>query len=80
MFNDFITSLGGQTSAVTVVMGFYAIALSFAGLLSNFLSKKFAMQTVGLIGSGMFFTGSLLTIFVTSVEQLIVTFGIFQGD
>lgn len=79
MFNDFLHGLGEETSAVTIIQAFFFCALSFAGLFTNTLFKKFSIRTVGMVGSGMYFLGSFLTIFVTSVEQLIISFSIFQG-
>lgn len=79
MFNDFLIDLGKETSAVTIITGCYFCALSFAGLFTNTLFKKFSIRTVGVFGGTLYFLGSLLTIFVTSVEQLLITFGVFQG-
>lgn len=79
MFNDFLMSLGEETSAVTIVTSCFFCALSFAGLFTNTLFRKFSIRTVGVIGGSMYFLGSLMTIFVTSVEQLMIAFSIFQG-
>lgn len=79
MFNDFITDLGGESGAVTVVIGFFAIALSFAGLLSSVLFKAFSVRSVGLIGCTIYSLGSVLTIFITSITQLIIVYGVMQG-
>lgn len=79
MFNDFLISLGEETSAVTIITSCFFCALSFAGLFSNTLFKKFSIRSVGIFGGSIYFIGSLLTIFVTSVEQLIISFSVFQG-
>lgn len=79
IFNDFITSCGGESGATTLVIGFFASSLSFAGLLASISFKKFSIRNVGIFGSLIYFLGSFLTIFVTSVEQLIVSYGIMQG-
>lgn len=50
MFNDFLISLGEETSAVTIITGCFFCALSFAGLFTSTLFKKFSIRTVGLIG------------------------------
>lgn len=80
MFNDFLTSLGEETSAVTIITGCFFCALSFAGLFTNTLFKKFSIRTVAVFGGTMYFVGSLMTIFVTSVEQLMIAFSVFQGE
>lgn len=79
MFNDFLTNLGAGTSAVTIVNGAFFSALSFASLFSSTLFRQFSMRSVGVFGGLVFFAGSLMTIFVTSVEHLIVSFGVLQG-
>lgn len=80
VFNDFVVSLGKQTSAVTIITACFFCTLSFAGLFTNTLFKKFSIRTVGLFGAVLYFAGSLMTIFVTSIDHLIVSFGIFQGS
>lgn len=80
MFNDFLISLGEETSAVTIITSSFFCALSFAGLFTNTLFKKFSMRSVGVFGGIMYFFGSFLTIFVTSVDQLMISFSIFQGN
>lgn len=80
MFNDFLISLGEETSAVTIITSCFFCALSFAGLFTNTLFRKFSIRTVGVFGGSMYFLGSLMVIFVTSVEQLMIAFSIFQGQ
>lgn len=80
MFNDFLTSLGEETSAVALITSLFFSALSFAGLFTNTLFKKFSIRTVGLLGGSMYFLGSIMTIFVNSVEQLLVSFSFLQGN
>lgn len=79
MFNDFLTNLGAGTSAVTIVNGSFFSALSFASLFSSTLFKQFSMRSVAIFGSVVYFLGSLMTVFATSVEHLIVSFGVLQG-
>lgn len=80
MFNDFLTDLGAESGAVTVVTGVFFSAMSFAGLCSSPLIRKFSLRTVGLIGATSYILGSFLVIFVTSVPTLIISFGLLQGD
>lgn len=80
MFNDFLISLGEETGAVALITSTFFSSLSFAGLFTNTLFKKFSMRTVGLIGASIYFTGSLMTVFVTSVEQLMISFSFLQGN
>ncbi|XP_055300044.1 monocarboxylate transporter 14-like [Sitodiplosis mosellana] len=79
LFNDFLDELGAGTSAVTIITGSYFSAFSFAGLFASSLFKKFPMRNIGLFGAALLFLGSLMTAFATSVEHLIVSFGIMEG-
>lgn len=79
MFNDFFKRLNAGTKAVTIVNGVFASSMSFACLFSSTLFKKFSMRSVGLFGALVYFIGSLMTIFVSSIEELIISFGVFQG-
>lgn len=79
LFNDFLLSLGQETSAVAIITGFFFCSISFTGLFTHSLFKKFQIRNVGLFGAGMYVMGSFLTIFATSVEQVVVFYGVLQG-
>lgn len=79
LFSDFLTNLGEETSAITLITSSYFSALSFAGLFTKPLFQKFSIRTVGVAGGTLYFLGSIMTVFVTSVEQLLVAFSIIQG-
>lgn len=79
MFGDFLTGLGEETSAIALITCSFFSAFSFAGLLTNTLFRKFSIRCVGVGGASMYFLGSLMAIFVTSVEQLLFAFSILQG-
>lgn len=79
MFGDFIAKNGGSTSSVTIIIGTFFSASSFAGLFTSTLFKKFSIQTVGIFGGTLLFIGSFMSTFATSVEHLIVSFGVLQG-
>lgn len=80
IYDEFLKSINAETSAVAAVIGTYFGAMSFAGLFANFLFHTFSMRFVGLFGAIVFFLGSLLCTFVTSIGTLIFSFGILQGD
>lgn len=79
MFGDFLSNLGEETSAIALITCCFFSAFSFAGLLTNTLFQKFSIRSVGVGGASMYFLGSLMTIFVSSVEQLLFAFSILQG-
>ncbi|XP_058058226.1 monocarboxylate transporter 7 [Anopheles bellator] len=79
MFGDFLTDLGEETGAIALITSCFFSALSFAGLFTNTLMKKTSCRTVGLLGAASYIVGSLLTVFVRSTNELLVSFAIFQG-
>lgn len=80
MFNDFITNIGAETSSVTFIMGILNFAMCIGGLFTGTLSKMFSVRSTALFGGVSFFVGSVMSIFVNSVEFLIVSYGIFLGE
>jgi MFS family permease len=92
MFGDFIRNCVGsaedddveggsqESSAISLITSSFFSALSFAGLFTNTLIRKTSCRFVGLTGAFLYFTGSVMTIFVTSVTQLLISFSIFQGS
>uniref|UniRef100_A0A182MSX0 Major facilitator superfamily (MFS) profile domain-containing protein n=1 Tax=Anopheles culicifacies TaxID=139723 RepID=A0A182MSX0_9DIPT len=79
MFGDFLTELGEETSAIALITSCFFSALSFAGLFTNTLMKKTSCRTVGLIGAVSYIIGSMMTIFVRSTNELLISFAVFQG-
>ncbi|XP_055642216.1 monocarboxylate transporter 7 [Toxorhynchites rutilus septentrionalis] len=79
MFGDFLTNLGEETSAIALITSCFFSALSFAGLFTNTLMKKTSCRTVGLIGAVLYVSGSFLTIFVRSTNELLLSFSVLQG-
>uniref|UniRef100_A0A182W0Y1 Major facilitator superfamily (MFS) profile domain-containing protein n=1 Tax=Anopheles minimus TaxID=112268 RepID=A0A182W0Y1_9DIPT len=79
MFGDFLTELGEETSAIALITSCFFSALSFAGLFTNTLMKKTSCRTVGLIGAVSYIIGSMMTIFVRSTNELLISFALFQG-
>ncbi|XP_055370805.1 monocarboxylate transporter 7 [Condylostylus longicornis] len=79
VFGDFLHNLGEKTSAIAVVTSLFFSSMSFAGLLTNTLFRRYSIRTVGLIGGSLYFFGSLLQIFVQSTWHLIIAFSLIQG-
>lgn len=52
----------------------------FIGLAVNRMLQSMTCRRVGLLGAFLFFVGSFATIFVTNLMQMIISFGIIQGD
>lgn len=80
VYNGFLKSLGAETSALTIITGTYFSGLSFAGLFASTLFKKYPMRSVGLFGAVIYMIGNFLTIFATSVQWMVISFGVLQGN
>lgn len=80
MYGEFLKSIEAETSAVAAVIGCTFGSMSCAGLLANVLLHTIPMRLVGLFGAVIFFLGSVLCTFVTSIGTLIFSFSILQGD
>lgn len=57
----------------------YYLYFLLIGLFAKFLFDKYTIKTVAWAGGLVFFVGGFLTIFVTQVWHLIITYGIMQG-
>lgn len=79
MYGDFLTGLGEETSAIALITCSFFSSFSFAGLITNTLFRKFSIRSVGVGGASIYFLGSLMAVFVTSVEQLLFAFSVLQG-
>lgn len=80
LFDEFLKNINAGTSAVTIIMGFLNIAISLSALFAGTISKKLSVRSTAVLGGISFFVGSLLCIFATSVEYLIVSYGILLGN
>lgn len=79
MFNDFLIELNAGTSAVASIIGSYFGAMSCGSMIAGALFKRFSMRFVGLFGAFLYSLGSIIVVFVHSVEMLTISFGILQG-
>nr|XP_014097240.2 monocarboxylate transporter 9 [Bactrocera oleae] len=80
IFGDFLHSIGAETSAVAFITSAFFCAFSFAGLFSGLLFNRYGLRAVGLLGGGLYFSGSLLQIFVRSTWELLFAFSVIQGS
>ncbi|KRT86340.1 membrane transporter, partial [Oryctes borbonicus] len=79
VFGPFLSSLGDATGATTLINGVFNTVLCLAGLPANHLLQKYTYRKVGLMGATIYFIGTFGTIFVNSLFQMIISFGILQG-
>lgn len=49
------------------------------GIILNITSKRYSLRVGGIVGAIIMLTGSFATIFITSTNQLPITFGALQG-
>ncbi|KAL7744096.1 hypothetical protein ACLKA6_009082 [Drosophila palustris] len=79
VFGDFLKSIGAETSAIAIITSTFFCAMSFAGLFSGSLFRKFGLRRVGLAGGILYFVGTALQIFANSTLHLIISFSLVQG-
>lgn len=79
MYGEFLKDIEAETSSIAAVIGCAFGSMSCAGLFANVLFHTLSMRTVGVIGAFIFFLGSVLCTFVTSIGTLIFSFSILQG-
>lgn len=80
LYNDFLKSTDAETGTLSILIGTFFGAMSVASLFANALFHRFTMRSVGLCGALCYLIGSVMSIFVTSVGQLIVAYSVLQGD
>ncbi len=73
--SEFGWSRTESSLAVTVNLLFYGLTAPFAAV----LMEKYSVKKVALAALGLIASGTLLTVFMTDVWQLIVLWGVFVG-
>ncbi|XP_063223908.1 monocarboxylate transporter 9-like isoform X1 [Bacillus rossius redtenbacheri] len=79
VFGEFLEAVGGGTQAFTVVVSVFVTSVSLTGLVTNYAMKEYSARQVGIAGCLLAFSGNFLSIFATSVNYLVITYGIVQG-
>ncbi|XP_025836996.1 monocarboxylate transporter 13-like [Agrilus planipennis] len=79
IYGSYLAQIGDETRSVTTVTSFFNTAFHFSGIFTNLLLQKCSERTVALIGALMIFGANLGTIFVTTVEHLVMTYAVIQG-
>ncbi|XP_034474080.1 uncharacterized protein LOC117781430 [Drosophila innubila] len=79
VFGDFLKSIGAETSAIAIITSTFFCAMSFAGLFSGSLFRKFGLRSIGLTGGILYFLGTALQMFAKSTLHLIFSFSLVQG-
>lgn len=79
MFADFLTDLGLHTKALTMLPSCFFICFSPVGLFTNYLFNRFSVRSVGICGALIFCTGSVLVVFVRSLNELLIAYSLMQG-
>ncbi|XP_077295893.1 monocarboxylate transporter 7-like [Arctopsyche grandis] len=79
LFNDFMIDIGAGVGGLTFALGINNTCMSFSGILTNVALKKFSLRQVGLCGAILYSFGWLLTGFIQSMNQMMITFGLMMG-
>ncbi|XP_063920633.1 monocarboxylate transporter 7-like [Zophobas morio] len=79
IFGGFLASIGDETTGTTLANGIFNTCFNITGLAANSLLRKYSYRIVGLMGAFIYFIGSFTTIFVTTLPQMVISFGVIQG-
>ncbi|XP_044255843.1 monocarboxylate transporter 3 [Tribolium madens] len=79
IFGRFLAKIGDETTGTTLANGIFNTCFNITGLASNNLLQKYTYRTVALVGASVYFVGSFATIFVTTLPQMVLSFGVIQG-
>lgn len=79
IFGDFLKSIGAGTSAIALITSSFFCSMSFMGLFSGSLFRKFGMRPVGLVGGILYFVGTGMQVFASTTLQLTFAFSLLQG-
>ncbi|KAH8300627.1 hypothetical protein KR044_012275 [Drosophila immigrans] len=79
VFGDFLKSIEAETSAIAIITSTFFCAMSFAGLFSGSLFRKYGLRCIGLVGGCLYFLGTALQVFATSTLHLLFSFSVVQG-
>lgn len=79
MFADFLADLGLHTKALTLLPSCFYIFFSPVGLFANYLFQRFSVRAVGIVGAMVFCSGSMMIIFVRSLNELLIAYSLMQG-
>ncbi|XP_050297617.1 monocarboxylate transporter 1-like isoform X2 [Anthonomus grandis grandis] len=80
IFNNFFIETGEDaTSGITLVSSVYNTISFFMGIIASVLLNRYSLRAVSMLGSVINFIGAIGTIFATSLNQLIFTYGVLQG-
>jgi MCP family monocarboxylic acid transporter-like MFS transporter 9 len=79
VFGQFLASIGDETTGTTLANGIFNTCFNVTGLAANHLLQRYTYRAVAFAGAVIFFMGSFATIFVTTLPQMVVSFGVIQG-
>ncbi|XP_069358435.1 monocarboxylate transporter 9-like isoform X2 [Maniola hyperantus] len=79
IYKDFIADTDSSAKSLTTAHGVFSIMLAVGGLTLNVIGKRCSLRLGGFIGAVIMSTGSFVTVFISSTNQLPFTFGVLQG-
>lgn len=79
MFADFLSDLGLQTKALTMLPSFFFFCYCLVGLFANYLFSRFSVRSVGICGAIVICSGSMLVVLVRTLNELLIAYSVMQG-
>ncbi|KAJ2948058.1 hypothetical protein O0L34_g9855 [Tuta absoluta] len=79
IYNDFMKETNSSAKSLTTAHGIFAIMLAIGGIFLNIMSKRYSLRSGGFVGAFLMLVGSFSTVFISSTNQLSITFGVLHG-
>ncbi|XP_025831341.1 monocarboxylate transporter 9 isoform X2 [Agrilus planipennis] len=79
IFGPFLSNHHDELSATTTLTSTYGAVFHLTGLITNVLLQKVSFRTVAFIGALLNSSGNFAAIFVTDLQFLILSYGVFQA-
>ncbi|KAI5645005.1 major facilitator superfamily domain-containing protein [Phthorimaea operculella] len=79
IYKDFMKETNSSAKSLTTAHGIFAIMLAIGGIVLNIMSKKYSLRSGGFVGAFIMLLGSFSNIFISSTNQLSITFGVLHG-
>lgn len=79
LFSEFLEDLGHHTKALTMLPSFFFMCVSTVGLFAKYLFNRYSLRSVAIFGGTVFCCGSMMIVFVRSLNELLVAYSLMQG-
>ncbi|KAG5882692.1 hypothetical protein JTB14_019693 [Gonioctena quinquepunctata] len=79
LFGEFLASIDDETRATSIMTSTFVAVMSFTGIASSYMLRKYSIKAVSFVGALSYTLGSLTNIFNTNVTHLVISYSILKG-